>query len=153
MGCVDEHLLCTVFHGEGLHAERPAGADKEVALHAQPLGFAEGGTQSLNPLVAQPDEGGDAEAVAPLGGELDGVDFHAAYACFVQQEQFALQFDGVHLVAVPPPADKGLVGRDLAGGDIGHTECLLGKRGVAQQHKEGQEYGKAMVFHDGRLWS
>ena len=76
--CVDEHHLCTVFHGQCFGAEGPSGADKEVALHAEVFGFAEGDFKGIEPFVAEPCERGNADTVAPFGGELYGIDFHTA---------------------------------------------------------------------------
>ena len=92
-------------------AEGPAGAHDEVAGHAQFLGLVKSHAQHIDPLVAEPDERRDAQVILVLlSGKGHGVDLHAGDAGFLQEVQFAPDFIGRHLIAVPPPAHIGPIG-------------------------------------------
>ena len=105
---IDHHHLRPVFVRHEIAAVGPAGADHQIAGHAEPVRFVEGHLHHVDPLVAEPLERRDTRVVGILR-KPDGVDLHAADVRLFQQTQFAHQLVRFHLVAVPPPPCEGAV--------------------------------------------
>ena len=63
------------MHGEVFCPERPSRPHKEVALHVQPLGVAQGGVEHVQPLVAEQSErlARDSEEMENLNRTLTGI--------------------------------------------------------------------------------
>ena len=93
-----------VCPGKKFAAIRPSGTDNQIGSHAQGLGRVQSHLQRINPSVGKPGEGGYAHILVTVGGELNRIDFHAAYARIFQQVQLPDQLLRIDLVPVPPPA-------------------------------------------------
>ena len=90
---------------QALRAEWPAGADYEIAIHADLISLVKDNLQHINPFVAQPFERFSVQRVIS-SRKRDRINLDPTYARFLHDVKFPDKFLGFHPVAIPPPSDE-----------------------------------------------